>query len=108
MEKYKTIVSVIESAQFKLKEEALSYMLVKLRLPYEIFKLALNYHLENKESQRAVSQLLLDLFKEDENEFKETFYSREQMLMVTERIAKVGHEVIAKYGKDEGATELVQ
>jgi hypothetical protein len=42
-ERLKSVQAVLESAEFKLKEEALSYLLIKLRLPYELLSRGLAF-----------------------------------------------------------------
>jgi hypothetical protein len=90
---YRQVVKEITNAESKLREEALSFVLYKLRIKYTVYLQSMKLHAEDKQ----VGKLWLSMFEDDPDEFEGVFYSRETMLSVTQRLAEVRKRVHEAY-----------
>jgi hypothetical protein len=79
LEKYKRAIVAIDSCESKLREEALSYMLYKLRLPYEVMRRSLEFYGSQKDKRTIEDWFTLI----KENSEWDAMYTRDQMLHAT-------------------------
>lgn len=96
---YRQIVTQIQTAELKLREEALSFALYRLRVSYTVFKRSLEHYLDSDKSQ--VVGLWASMFSPDPAEFEGVCFDRETVIDTAKRLAQVANQTSQEFPKGD-------